>query len=270
MANNYEHLPGKSIILTPKDLPMEGLSIEEDLQCEYLHKTMLKGTGPVVNLLNNNCTDAATIIGGLRLPAMDIRKVPGYLSRNEAIIKRYAVQQLHRHFLKCHCSTGATESISVEDYSISYMLGSVSSLARQLHPNRRNEGPLHYCLFNNMNEEIVWNFDSQTGVQDSSHLINAYIHLLEGHKRREVVIQKALEDRNRKIAQPSEKKFRPTYRDNYRPETSTQEELKQVMQGFGKKLDAISQISQLNFPVLPEKPKLKWPSSDLPELPEDD
>ncbi len=41
------------------------------------------------------------------------------------------------------------------------------------------------------------------------------------------------------------------------------------MQGFGKKLSAISQISKLNFPVLPEKPKLKWPSSDLPELPKD-
>ena len=48
---------------------------------------MLKGTGAVVNLLNNNCMDSATIIGVLRLPPMDIRKVTGYLSRNEAIIK---------------------------------------------------------------------------------------------------------------------------------------------------------------------------------------
>jgi hypothetical protein len=66
---------------------MEGLTLEEGLQCEYLHRTMLKGTGTFVNLLNNNCMDSTTIIGVLRLPPMDIRKVPGYLSRNKAIIK---------------------------------------------------------------------------------------------------------------------------------------------------------------------------------------
>jgi hypothetical protein len=87
MANNYETLSGKTVILMLKDLPMEGLTLEEDLQCEYLHRTMLKGTGTVVNLLNNNCTDSAPITGGLRLPPMDVRKVPSYLSRNEAIIK---------------------------------------------------------------------------------------------------------------------------------------------------------------------------------------
>jgi hypothetical protein len=81
MANNYETLSGKTVILMPKDLPMEGLTLEEDLQWEYLHRTMLKGTGTVVNLLNNNCMDSATIIGGLRLPPKDIRKVPGYLSK---------------------------------------------------------------------------------------------------------------------------------------------------------------------------------------------
>jgi hypothetical protein len=43
-----------------------------------------------------------------------------------------------------------------------------------------------------MTEKIVWNSDTQTGEQDASYLINAYIHLLEGHKRCEVVIQKAL------------------------------------------------------------------------------
>jgi hypothetical protein len=58
-----------------------------------------------------------------------------------------------------------------------------------------------------MTEKIVWNFDTQTGEQDASYLINAYIHLLEGHKGCEVVIQKALEDRNCKIVQPSEKKI---------------------------------------------------------------
>jgi hypothetical protein len=58
-----------------------------------------------------------------------------------------------------------------------------------------------------MTEKIVWNFDTQTGEQDANYLINAYIHLLEGHKRCEVGIQKALEDRNCKIAQPSEKKI---------------------------------------------------------------
>ncbi len=56
-----------------------------------------------------------------------------------------------------------------------------------------------------MTEKIVWNFDTQTGEQDASYLINAFLHLLEGHKRCEVAIQKALEDRNHKIAQPSEK-----------------------------------------------------------------
>ncbi len=120
------------------------------------------------------------------------KKSPGLPLKKQGNHQKHAVQQLHRHFFKCHCSNGATETISVENYSISYMLGSVSSLARQLHPNGRNEGPLHYCLFNNMTEKIVWNSDTQTGEQDASYLINAYIHLLEGHKRCEVVIQKAL------------------------------------------------------------------------------
>jgi hypothetical protein len=60
-----------------------------------------------------------------------------------------------------------------------------------------------------MTEKIVWNFDTQTGEQDASYLINAYLHLLEGHKRCEVAIQKALEDLNHKIAQPSEKNSGP-------------------------------------------------------------
>ena len=39
MANNYKSLSGKTVILMPKDLPMEGLTLEEDFNVNtYIRK----------------------------------------------------------------------------------------------------------------------------------------------------------------------------------------------------------------------------------------
>ncbi len=149
------------------------------------------------------------------------------------------------------------------------MLGSVSSLTCQLHPNGRNKGPLHYCLFNNMTEKINWNFDTQTGEQDASYLINAYIHLLEGHNRCEVLIQKALEDRNHKIAQPSEKNSGPFIATIINQRLPTRKNLNRSCKDLEKFSMLIPKSPSSTFQFYQKKPKLKWPSSDLPELPED-
>jgi hypothetical protein len=120
-----------------------------------------------------------------------------------------------------------------------------------------------------MTEKINWNFDTQTGEQDASYLINAYIHLLEGHNRCEVLIQKALEDRNHKIAQPSEKNSGPFIATIINQRLPTRKNLNRSCKDLEKFSMLIPKSPSSTFQFYQKKPKLKWPSSDLPELPED-
>ena len=86
MASYYEPNQ-KTVILAPKDLPINGLCLEEDLTSEYAHTSLMKNNGIGLQFINSN---SATVIGGIRLKLQKIKKAPAYLSRYELLIKKHA------------------------------------------------------------------------------------------------------------------------------------------------------------------------------------
>jgi len=60
---------------------------EDQFCCDYISADTYRNRGPVLQFINQNCADAATIIGGARLPETDIQLLPAYLVRNRQLIK---------------------------------------------------------------------------------------------------------------------------------------------------------------------------------------
>ena len=170
---------------------------EEDVVCEYVHESLLKKNGIILQFLNGNATGATTMLGGIRLGLMDIRKAPAYLSRHKAALKLHGIRMLGKHFLDTQCSAGAGETLSPDDYGLSFSLASVSSQGLMLNPSRRNEAPLFFCLFSGLNDptclsEVSWDEGKASEV---AHVLNAYIHLLPASQRRLRVLSKAKPDK---------------------------------------------------------------------------
>lgn len=163
---------------------------EEAFACDYVPKGIYHNQGPILQFINQNCADAATVIGGVRLPPMDVRTLPAYLSRNKQLVRAHAVRQLHQHLVDSQSAAGATESLGPDDYSMTFMLASVSKEGRALHPLGRQEGPLLFCMFPGLNQPVRL-FDNADGSPEEVHVVNVYIHLYDVNRRRRAIIDRA-------------------------------------------------------------------------------
>lgn len=163
---------------------------EEDWCCDYVSSEIYRNRGPVLQFINQNCADAATIIGGVRLPSMDVRLIPAYLARNRQLVKAHAVRQLTRHLVETQSAAGANESLCLDDYGMTYMLATISKTARAHHPLARQEGPLMYCMFPRMNSPATL-FVNADGSPEKVHIINVYVHLYDVNRRRRAIIERA-------------------------------------------------------------------------------
>jgi len=232
--------------------------------------SIYKSKGVILQYINNNCTDAASVIGGIRISLDDIRKVPMYLTKYKGAIKQRAANCLQKHLVDNQCITGAGESITVDDFCISYSLASLSPKGFQMNPQGKHEGPLFYCLCAGLIEPIFLGF-LEDNTPDYAHLVNVYIHLLPQDKRRTVYLKriadaKADSGSAAKRSKPDQNAGRRPY---YQQQNQQQQlalehiqENQQTLSTLVKEMQEMKRPPVVNFPPLPEPTALQWPPMD--------
>ena len=299
--------PGHESSLTTKEqqqdevmasLPFQKVTLTEgEVVCEFVHSSLLKSNGVIIQFINANATGATNMIGGVRIGLLDVRKAPAYVSKHKLALKQHGIRMLQKHFTDTQCAAGAGELLNQEDYGISFSLASVSPTAMALNPTRRNEGPLFFCMFPALVEptclsEVNW---EEGKASEVAYILNAYIHLLPASQRRYRVLNKAKpdsdtskeEDESAKNAKKPRTFFQATNEpsryntsvSNYRgyQERKLQEEfdslraeLNAAKTQSAQEIAALKAHSALN-PALP-KSNVVWPPKDPnqgPDLPDD-
>ena len=163
---------------------------EKDFVCEYISADAYKVKGTILQFLNQNCADAASVIGCVRIPITDAPLLPAYLARNRNLVRQHAIRHLVRHLIDTQSAAGAGEKLSDNDYGMSYMLGSISKAARALQPAGRQEGPLQFCLYPHLNSPVTL-YTHPDGTKEKAHVVNVYIHLYDVNRRRRAIIDRA-------------------------------------------------------------------------------
>ena len=167
---------------------------DKDYTCESLDASLYKKQGCILQFYNNNAGGMAGMIGGMRIALTDVRRMPKYISKNKGHIKNVAIKLLTAHLIESQCAAGAGESLSQEDYGISFSVASLSQNGLRLHPTNRQEGPLFFCLFDGLMEPVVLSRNQDNQVVDSAYIINVYINLLPPTQRRITVLKKQNDD----------------------------------------------------------------------------
>ena len=272
--------PAKPAVLDHETAPP--LQAGEDVVCPMIHPSFVNGKGIILQFINNNCQDAASVIGGVRLNFAEIHKLPAYLTRHHARVKQHAISNLTRHLIENQCPVGALESLTPDDYSMSFMVASVSPVGLGLNPSKRSEGPMFYCLFSGLVEKKYLDFYS--GSVDSAHIINVYIHLHEASRRRSVAIAKAREDRLKAVedaAAPAPSPARPIGQRVTTTQVSTRRpyqvpppntDLQSVKDSVSTLVKEVRKMALPgnHYPEMPSRPPIQWPSADrLPDMPDD-
>lgn len=171
----------------PRDASL-GLK-ESEVRSEYVCPSLVQNQGVVIQFINQGCPNTATIIGGMRLEITEIEKVPRYLSLYKGFIRKQAALHLHRHFVDARSPIGAGEAVCDNDFSLSYSVASLSPRGSLLHPSKRSEGPLFYCLFPGLVEQVFLCYKPDMS-PDMAFLINCHIHLLPHPLRRHNVLKR--------------------------------------------------------------------------------
>ena len=257
---------------------------EAEFQCDHVDPSIYKRRGVIVQVCNTNASAHATIIGGFRLALDDIRKVPAYLQRYRNNIKKLAVRILNRHLHESQCSAGLHETLTLEDYGMTFMVSTLSKDAQDFNPQGRKEGPLFYCLLPEMLEQTAF-VRNADGTYQMGHIINCYVHLLPAHHRRVVLARKpaASATLTDAVEGPIIKKQRPSYdtRDprqqdrsytEARPYDNRRQNYPDTRQLYTKVAELDKKLTDATiasaFPPLPASKKPTWNVDDTEELPE--
>lgn len=148
--------------------------------------TMLENCGLMIQFLNYNCPNQATVIGASRMPFYEGHRLTDYLSRNRNVIKGYAIRHLKNHFDLSMTHHGVGETITTDDFGCTYMIQNTTS-RYSLHPENRFEAGLWTADFDSLLTTIPLNTTSAhpDDVPSYMHfiLVNCYIHLNERGKR---------------------------------------------------------------------------------------
>ena len=287
----------KSIQLTPR---MVG-TVEEDGACKFVHPSFNGDGNLIVQFINHNCHDSATVIGGIRLKVTEAARIPTFIAQIEGTIKTHAIACLKRHILENQCPVGTNEALTQDDFSLSFMIASLSPRGMAMHPSGRHEGPLFYCLFNTLVEDICLSYVEMDQEPPRAYVVNAYIHLVDTPRRRSHILKKQKEERKKLEAAaaastdaaqasnppntqavPAKKANKPfltqmnsnpNRRPPYQfgpPQTAgvTPADLQKMTKNILGYIQTI-QPNPSTFPVLPQT-SMQWPTTDnLPDLPED-
>lgn len=288
--------------------PLASLSIDLSIhRSDLVDDSMLEKKGIIIQFHNSNCVGCPQIFGCMRLALEDISKAPAYLSRNRRLVKQAAIRQLTRHMQDMQCANGALESLSLDDYGMTFTVATVTENASKLNPGQRREAPMAFCHYPAMVEPAIlthadWNISSDG---EAAHVINCYITLPPPHQRRHLVISKAKQERMENLTTDpalSTSQAGPAKKTRMAPTTShgsaasrtrydtvlpsdiqsyttqqvkarlaqkAQQDLFQELQRLKQEVKELKKYSS-SSPPLPTLKPLVWPSKDKgPELPDE-
>jgi hypothetical protein len=221
----------------------------KDFTCEYFDQEVLTRNGVILQYVNMNSMGATNMIGASRISQQDPRKVPAYLSKYKTVIRQHAVGLLKGHFDDTQCSTGVTENICHEDYSISFSWASISEEGRRLNPFGRNELPLAYAAFDNWVEP---NHTYSTDPNSFVYVVNVWIMLQESTKRKGAVLKRAREDE----ATKAENAKKPKFQRRFPEPTQDTQGLMQAVVNIGEAVKRQAPLVQQPIPEAAQYPYL--------------
>ena len=262
---------------------------EEEKRSDYLDTSFFTKRGILVQFVNSSCPGSTSMIGGIRLNLEDVRKAPAYLTKYKMQIKAHGIRYLTTHLQTMQCCIGANEVLSPEDYGVSFSMASLSQQGKLLNPNKRNEGPLFYCLFPALLQPIMLQAEHwEYGIaHDAAYVVNAYINLLPKTQRRSYVILQAREDRrvqaeaskagpSYESTQSKKPKFSPPAGPTFKPVHPMAVKAAQEKSAMLEEIHHLRiemdkmRRAPLQSPPLPKTKPLVWPAKDTcPELPTD-
>lgn len=162
----------------------------------YIHPTMYQRDGIIIQFINHLGNDMGSVIGGVRIGLTEIALFPEYLVQYEGQVKAHAAAQLQRHLERSQSAVGLGENLTVDDFSMTFMIASVTEEAALVNPNTRNEGPLWMCHFPTFTRKIQLNFSEEE--PDSAYMVNGYINLVHANQRRRLVAIKLQKEATQK------------------------------------------------------------------------
>ena len=185
---------------------------EKDVICDFVTKEMMTKKGIIIQYLNSNSSGATTMVGVTRIGLADPRKVPAFLQRNVGIIRQHAVAALQTHFRMTLCSAGILETLSPEDFSISFSWASLTEAGRSLTLHGKPDLALGYGLCDQYVQPMLASRNDPYPVC----VLNAFIQLQDPARRSTTVIKRARDEEAQKANGPPPKKHAPSYDHQYR------------------------------------------------------
>ena len=271
---------GSKVIHLPQRI---GQQSDANTLCKFIHPSLMSDGNLVIQFVNQNCYDSATIIGGMKGKVMDPSRIPAYLAQHEGTIKTTGIYYLQQHLRDNQSPIGLNESLTLDDYSISFMAASLSPRGSQMHPGGRNEGPLFYFLFDGLIDDVSLKYAPLDQENPRAYFVNAYIHLVDAAKRRNAISKKQKDDKSDSANQAKKPKMtmtqmgtvrRPPYQFNP-PNNPSVAEFQAVQHQISNLVDVIQERippgqQGPSFPALPTATPIQWPGfHNLPELPDD-
>ncbi|MDP2788964.1 MAG: hypothetical protein Q8O46_02845 [bacterium] len=201
----------------------------------------------------------------MRINLVEIKKIPAYLSKYESVIKFQAVKHLTRHFLDTQWCTGIGETLTLDDYGITYSIASLSPEGRNLIPKSETGGPLAYCFYPNLVRYIPLAYDIRGNVIDGAYFVNAYIQLLDPIIRRNLVAKTLERGGDPYRREDPRKKGRFANFEPIRRKEAFPQEMKEMMATEFKKA-----IHANHYPTLPTGSGVtnEWSQGGEPEVPD--
>lgn len=243
----------------------------KEMVCGQLGEEMITRNGIILQYLNSNSSGSTTMVGVTRIGLKDPRKMPAYVERNLSIIRQHAVAALNRHFKLTLCATGILETLSPEDYSISFSWASISPVARSLTQHGKPDLALGYATC----EQFVVPVWATKEDPEPTYVLNVFITLQEPARRSTAVLKKAKEEETARANPPPPKKYnngtQPFNRGNSSKKSN--EELAQMIAQENKViLDACLKRAaptplDVAYPSLPAGQGIQWNTSGTTDLP---
>jgi len=242
---------------------IDGAEFFIDRTAHFSHGAMIKF------LCLNLPTGGLDEVGIYRTQVTKPAHIPEFLVRHHQTIKLIGLHFALANFEECYWPFGAGESLTSEDFTLSFTCGSLSPYGLA-HNHGRHEASVGYFMMSNMIEPVDFGIEGTP----PCHLILAYIKLNEVTRRRYEMVKRRHEElereQQRDVAAPTAPGSKrrppapPTSGNSKQPKGNPPPPT-QLSESFQRRMD------QKTFPSLPTVPNLQvtttWRRDGRPSLP---
>jgi hypothetical protein len=266
-------MAGLNLSGTGSKVPFEKVTIRpKEIVCDSLPMEMLSKKGIILQYLNSNPAGATTMVGVTRIGLRDPRRMPAYVERNLSIIRQHAVAALQRHFKMTLCSAGVLETLTPEDYSVSFSWASVSHLGRSVTLHGKPDLALGYAVCEQMITPIWVSHEDP----EPTYILNVFVQLQDPSRRSTAVLKRARdEEAARHNPSPAKKPNNGNYIVNRAPSSKKQNEELALMIAQSNKVvleECLKRPAPPSFdviyPPLPASEGVRWNTSGTTDLPD--